>query len=296
MSARDTLNLINKTKVISTNLKYCLVSADKIPFKINGEILQPNNINDFVSLEELKGCKLLNDFAGIGISIQGSNICAIDVDHCFSIPFNLDSADNRALDVINKFGDFAYIEFSFSGKGLRVLFNHDLIENYSSSYYIKNSKNEMEYYQPGKSYRYVTFTGKYIVNNNINNCSDSVLIDFLNTYMIKPKKDNTSEILSPKIETRTFEQLKELVKYNYLTNHIFQDMWFAIAPGSGKNESEKDYALINYLYTYITQDKNMIKQLFELSPYFKSKDYKHIYKWNYNDNRYLNFIYEQIRR
>jgi len=296
MSARDTLKLINTTNLISAGLKYCLVSTDKLPFKINGKILQPNNINDFVSLKELEDCKILDDFAGIGISIQGSNICAIDVDHCFSVPFDQKSADRRALDVIEKFKNIAYIEFSFSGTGLRLLFKHPLIECYSRLFYIKNSKNQIEYYEPSKSYRYVTLTGRSIINNNIHECPDSILYNFLNTYMLKPIKDDRSEILSPKIETRSFEEIFENVKYHYLTNHVFQDRWFGKAPGAGKDESERDYYIINYIYTNITQDKKMIKQIFESSPYFKSKDHQHVYKWNYNDNRYLNFIYDQIRR
>ena len=298
MSARDTLELISKNNVFvcADYLKYCLVSTDKIPFKLNGEILKPNNINDFSSLHELTTGNNLDNYAGIGISIQGSGICAIDVDHCFKTPFDFDSIDERGKKVFELFKDIAYIEFSFSGTGLRVLFKHNIIENYSENYYIKNSNIEIEFYQPSKSYRYVTITGRSLTSNIIDFCSDLVLFDFLNTYMVKPVRYSLGEISSQKNDNKTIEELNEIVKYHYLTNNTFQNFWFGIAPGFGKDESERDYYIISYLYSNVTTDRNKIKELFENSPYFKTKDRAHIKKWTYNNNRYYNYIYSQLIR
>ena len=236
----------------------------------------------------------VSDYAGIGVSVQASNICAIDVDHCFKSPFIIESSDDRGKDVLSIFKDHAYCEFSFSGTGLRILFRHPIIENYANDFYIKNSKNEMEFYQPGKSYRYVTITGKTIYDNPIKLCEKSILFDFLNKYMVRPKKSEKEEISSPERETRSIDQLMELVKYHYLKNSFFQEIWFSKAPGYNSDESERDYYLIQYMYMNITRDKEMLRELFESSPFFQSKDWKHKNKWEYNDHRYYNYIYDHI--
>lgn len=294
MTALETMeNILSRPNLMSAGLKYCLLNKAKIPLKIDGTNVSPNKVEDFVDFNVL--CiDNLSDYAGIGVSIQASNICAIDVDHCFKSPFVLSSGDSRAENVLNIFKNSAYCEFSFSGTGLRILFRHPVIENYAKMYYIKNSKNEMEFYQPGKSYRYVTLTGRSIYDNELNSCEDSILYEFLDKYMVRPRKLEIERNLSLQAETRDINQLKEVVKYHYLTNPLFQDIWFSKAPGSGKDESERDYFLISYMYTNVTKDKALLKELFESSPFFKSKDWKHRNKWEYNDFRYYKYIYNQL--
>lgn len=300
MNLLDTLDNISKTNNSIISLKYCLVTKDKLPFKIDGSLAKPNIVEDFVDLNiiinNLNNIKIDN-YKGVGISIQASNISAIDVDHCFETPFDIKSGDNRAKELIEMFKDFAYIEFSFSGTGLRILFKTNIIEDYSTKYYIKNANNSIEYYQPTNSFRYVTVTGKYIYNNEIKESLElnKNIILFLDKYMKREEKKKI-EIYTTKEETRTFEELLKLVKFHYFKDGIFQNLWFDKAPGSGSNESERDFHLVAYLYQHITQDKDLIKQLFESSPFFKSKDWKHKNKWNYQNFRYYNYLYDNIRR
>lgn len=296
MNALDTINnIINNTYLPLADLKYCLVNKNKIPFKINGENAKPNNINDFVAIDTLLNCNNLEDYSGVGISIQASNISAIDVDKCFKIPFDINSADDRALDIIQRFFDYAYIEFSFSGKGLRVLFKQEIIENYSKTFYIKNESNGVEFYQPSQSYRYVTITGRVINNKEINTNKDfsHIILKFLNDYMKRPVK-NKKDIKVIENDNRTIEQILKKVKSKLLTDFIFQEHWFSKAPGSGSNESEIDYFILSYLFENVVQDKEKLRIVFENSPYFKSKDKKHLNKWMYNDYRYYNYIYERL--
>lgn len=299
MSFIDTLNDILSTSNESLlKLKYCLVSKDKLPYKIDGSLVKPNNKNDFVNFEDIiNACNnIKEDYKGVGISIQASEICAIDVDRCFSIPFEKSSCDERGNKIINIFKDKAYVEFSFSGTGLRVLFKSKIIENYSDDYYIKNSNNHIEYYQPSNSYRYVTITGKCIFNNKIDEIdSNFIENEFLSKFMKKENK-HLVDIKTTENETRTYEQLMKLVRFHYIKNNNFQDLWFTNAPGSGKDESERDYHLIIYLFENITQNKDLIKQIFESSPFFKSKDWKHVNKWNNQKFRYFNYLYDTIRR
>ncbi len=291
MSAIDVIERLANTKLINHDLKYCLVTESKLPKKLNGEMAKPNNVNDFVSLSELLLADNLNEYAGVGISIQASNICAIDIDHCFKISKDIESGDERAKAALKLFKN-NYCEFSFSGTGLRILFLSDVIENLTDKYYIKNSKTQCEYYQPFKSFRYVTLTGNYIYNNEIKNVDINSLNSFLEAFMLKPK---LPEIKGKETEENvSFEELLKRVKVMYFKNSDFQDLWFGKAPGSGKNESELDYKMIITLFTEVTQSREMIKKLFELSPYFKSKDYKHKKKWENQNNRYYNYVYDQI--
>lgn len=295
MTAIETISeILNNDNLMNANLKYCLVNESKIPFRFDNEIAKPNKLDDFVNIEDLVDSDL-EKYAGLGISIQASNICAIDVDKCFSIPFDINSADERALDIIERFKNVAYIEFSFSGKGLRVFFKQNIIDNYIKKYYIKNDNTNIEYYQPTQSFRYVTITGRYIINNPIVSNKDfiNIIIDFLETYMkrqtVIKKKINVIEN-----DDRSIEEIMKKVKIHLLQNYNFQEIWFSQAPGSGQNESQLDFFLLSYLFENIVQDKEKLRLIFEKSPYFKSKDKKHINKWLYNDYRYYNYVYERL--
>lgn len=293
-NAIETINNIVNTKLYLYPLKYCLVDSMKHPYKIDNTLARPNNEDDFVDFDMLLQNDKLEYYSGVGISIQASKICAIDVDHCFKIPFDIDSGDDRAKDIIERFQNIAYIEFSFSGTGLRVLFKENIIKDYSTKYYIKNESKGVEYYQPTKSYRYVTITGRAICDNEIKkNDSNTILFNFLEDYMLRPKKSN-KELKTTKIELRTIDEIMETVKYYLFKDSIFQQNWFEKAPGSGKNESERDFALISFIFENITQDKNIIKEIFEKSPFYNSKDNKHKYKWKYGEFRYYNYLYDII--
>lgn len=292
MSAFDVVCKIYDLGLYKSNLKYCLVNDKKLPYTYEEVLARPNILSDFVDFETLLRCKNLGSYAGVGVSIQASNICAIDVDHCFSIKNDVSSADERAKNILEIFKDKAYCEFSFSGTGLRIFFRHSTLENYADKYYIKNANNSIEFYQPSKSYRYVTITGNCIYDNETTNVDDSTLISFLDKYMLRQlkKKEKVVHIVSKK-------ELKELlvdVKRLYFKNSTFQDLWFSRAPGSGKDESERDYQILALLYENITQDKEMIRQIFETSPYFKSKDSKHYNKWMASDYRYFEYMFSRI--
>ena len=291
MSALDSIYNITNTFLVENDLKYCFIDDDKLPFTYKGMPARSNHSEDFVSLGDLVTSKKVNKYVGVGISIQASNISAIDVDKCFKEPFNLESGDERANEILDFFKDKTYCEFSFSGKGLRIILTNDLIEDYNKKYYIKNSKNGIEFYQPGPSYRYVSLTGRAIYNNKVNklNCD---IIQFLDKYMCRKPAKVVQTIANEKEES--IDVLLKKTKYYSFKNIFFQELWFGKAPGSGSNESELDFDIVRFLYTYVTTNKEQIRQLFELSPYYKTKDSKHIYKWKTGNYRYLNFMYSKL--
>lgn len=291
MSALDIIESINSNEFLSkaTFLRYCYVTQKKVPFCWNGsDPARPNTVSDFVPIDRLL-LSVAPDFAGVGISIQASGVCAIDIDHCFSKPFDLSTADGRAQDIINIFGDSTYIEFSFSGTGMRVLFRAAPVPDYETIYYTKNSKTQCEYYYPQGSMRYVTLTGRTIIYGAINYIPDTQLKVFLDTYMLRPKRCVSGVKIEP-----IQGDINNLLLHYLRTNKQFQDNWFDKAPGSGSNESERDFFLLKFIFDNITNDKEKSREVFEQSPFFKSKDRKHIYKWEKSAHRYFNYLYNVI--
>lgn len=301
MTALDVLyNIANDNNLVNYDFKYCLVNNDKLPFTINNTIARPNHAEDFVSIDKLiPNIDTLSSYRCLGVSIQASNICAIDLDDCVTNSFDKSTINDKALEIIELFKNVAYIEFSFSGHGIRIFFKADDIPNYENLYYTKNSKLHIEYYRPEGSARYVTITGQTIYSNEIKLLDDNNywrLFKFLNFNM---KREKALDIIPDRddvIDDRHIDILLNLVKTKYLTDYIFQELWFGKAPGSGKNESELDYHLIAYIYENITQDREKVKTVVESSPYFKSKDKKHIVKWTSSSFRYFNYVFDNVRR
>lgn len=291
MNALSIIEAINSNEFLrkAEFLRFCFVTKEKVPFQYNGtDSARPNVPFDFVPIGQMDLSKA-SEFAGLGISIQASGICAIDVDHCFSRPFNLSSADGRAQDIINIFGERTYIEFSFSGTGLRILFRAAPIQDYETTYYVKNSKTQCEYYYPQGSNRYVTITAATIINTPISFVSDSLLKVFLDTYMIRSKRTNADCKREP-----IQGDVNNLILHFLRSNKSFQDNWFDKAPGSGSNESERDFFLLKFIFENIANERDKAKEVFERSPFFQSKDRKHKYKWEKSDNRYFNYLYNVI--
>ena len=173
---------------------------------------------------------------------------------------------------------------------MRVLFYSDEIPNYNSFYLTKNSKTHCEYYTPKGSARYVTITGINITNNDIKKVDNNALFLFLNSYMLKEKTIHTTKT----IDMNRIDNVDNKIIHLLRTDLQFLDNWCEKAPGSGKNESERDWYLINFIYNNITKNKNQVKEIFESSPFFKSKDWKHVKKWNRNDYRYFNYLWDCI--
>lgn len=295
MNALDAISRLANTSIPFANFRWCFVDESKQPYCVDGTPARTNAMEDFVEFESLLSCKKIERFAGVGISIQASNVCAIDVDDCFATANDINSADERAKLFVERFKSLAYCEFSFSGRGLRILFRQPLIDDYSSKYYIKNKTHKIEFYQPSKSFRYVTLTGNAIADNVVdNNETAETCLEMLDMFMARNVKTK-SETVTQAIETRSLDELMKLIRIHQFRNTRFQSIWFSKAPGSGRDESERDYFLLAYIFENITQDKELMRQIFESSEFFKSKDSKHAYKWTYNNHRYYEYLYDTIK-
>lgn len=232
--------------------KWCawrLTNAGKEPFNVKtGYHAKTNDINTFCSYGEL--LHHYGEYDGIAIGIF-NNFSAIDIDHCID---DNGTISQMALDIIEFCN--SYTEKSPSGHGIRIIFKtKEGFKFNKEKYYIKNSNLGLEVYTYGNTNRFVTITG-----NSIHKSDDIKEVDLeyiLSKYMLR---DNSwSSIL------KNDQKLNEL--------------WFGRAPGSGANESELDLALCSKLAYYFNNDEYKIREMFEKSPYFMSKDEKHKAKW-----------------
>lgn len=302
MSAIDTIERIINSQLINIDLKYCLVDEHKLPHKLDGSLAKTTIMNDFVSFESLLSCENLDNYAGLGISIQASNVSGVDIDKCVSTPFDASTISDDAKKIIDIFKSWAYIEFSFSGTGIRILFRQPIIKEYREKYYIKNSKRQIEFYQPAEgkdlSNRFLTITGMTLYNNALLSVDShsSDIIYFLDTYMKRQVQLQKITASIYENDNRSLEALLRNVKLKMLSNGDLMNLWFTPAPGSGKDESERDYRLLKLLYKHITKDKDKLKEVFESSPFFKSKDDKHLQKWTKLNYRYFNYLYDNISK
>jgi len=298
MNALITVEQIMKTNLLDEDLSYCLVNDKKLPFTKDNNIAKVNSESDFVKLHELLDNDNLENYAGVGISVQVNKVLAIDIDKCVSKPFDKNSINQMGSDIINMFKTIGYIEFSFSGTGIRVILRQEAIKNYTNSYKIKNVENGIEFYQYDMKSRYVTLTGQFLYNNRISTSENHqhIIIEFLEKYM--KKKNISSTIKSSLVETqddRSIEQLLKVTRRHYLKDYNFQDLWFTPAPGSIGDESKTDFFLLRYIIENITQDRDKSKQVFESSDFFKSKDSYHLRKWKKNNEWYYNYMFDNIK-
>lgn len=287
MSSLDVLNDISNSRLINCNqLRYCLVDETKVPYKVNGMKARPNQISDFVDLETLVNSDYLTKLKGIGISIQASKVTAIDIDHCI-VDNKLNDLSSKIIEMFKNY----YVEKSFSKTGIRIIFKNSKkidINSYNEKYKTKNSNLGVEFYSPEMNARYVTVTGDYIYNNEVKEVDIDLVYEFLNQYM---KKEIKIKNLSNELEILCFEDIMKKVKKLLLLNDMFQNNWFENAPGSNSNESERDASLVHFIKDNLTKDRDMAKKIFEESPFFKSKDEKHLRKWNYNNNSYFDYMW-----
>ena len=295
MTALECIERVADTSLPRAKLKFCLIDKNKLPFQINGKPAKSNDSSTFVNFEELLQCDDIDKYSGIGISVQASEICAVDIDHCLEKQNDFSTMSNLAKEIVEMFKDFAYIEASFSGFGIRILTRQQCMPDYKKQYYLKNSKIHLEYYQYDQAGRYVSLTGNYLIDNNIDDYSHfDVIEEFLDKYMRRPHilVENNSNV---ETDTRSIDELMKIVKRKYRRDVLFQNLWFDKAPGHNSNESERDYKLIATLYEDVTHDPNMILELFKKSKFYQTKDKFHIYKFTRENHKYFWYLFNIIR-
>lgn len=223
---------------------YGAKSNDASTFVSYGILL--NHIHKYLNIDETG-----KQLGGVGLGIF-RGYSAVDIDHCVDENGNI---NEMAQDII-KYCD-SYTEYSPSKTGIRIIFKINK-EIDTKNYYINNAKLGLEIYISDKTNKFVTITGNKISGDTVKEIDIEPL---LNKYMKKGGFD-----------------IDKLLK----KDSKLAELWNKKAPGSHSNESETDMALCCKLAYYLKNNENEIKQVFELSPYYKSKDNDHKKKWSKN--------------
>lgn len=216
-------------------------SNDETTFSTYPALL--NNIHKYLKFDE-DGKQL----GGVGLGIF-RGYSAIDIDHCVD---ENGVISDLAKDIIEYCK--SYTEYSPSKTGIRIIFKTQ-VKIDKTEYYINNANYGLEIYISDNTNKFVSITGNKISGDTINEIDITYI---LNKYM-KKGQFNIEKVL------KKDEKLAQL--------------WNKKAPGSHADESESDMALCCKLAFYLKNDEELIKQYFEMSPYYQSKDADHKKKW-----------------
>ena len=250
-------NIPNELKLNGLWCGWKLTNKGKIPFNLStGECARSNDETTFSSYpvllnnisKYLKFDENGKQLGGVGLGVF-RGYSAIDIDHCVDENGVL---SNLAQDIINYCN--SYTEYSPSKTGIRIIFKTQVRID-KDVHYIHNKDIGLEIYISDNTNKFVSITGNKLSGDTINEVDITYI---LNKYM-KKGQFNIEKIL------KKDEKLAAL--------------WNKQAPGSGKDESESDMALCCKLAYYLKNDEDLIRQYFEMSPYYKSKDEEHKKKW-----------------
>lgn len=258
-----------------------LSDRGKVPYDlVTGRLAKSNDKSTFHSWDvALKNISKYYNYnkdgkltGGLGLGIF-NGYSAIDIDHCIDEDGNL---SEMAMDVIDYCS--TYTEVSPSGTGIRLIFktNTPLEKDY---YYINNQKIGLEIYLSDQTHKFVTITGDVKFSANIADIDISYILD---KYM---QKRGVGVQHNVDIDVDTGEVVESDFDASQFFNDIkFKELWQGVAPGSGANENELDLALCNKLAYYLKGNYQAINKAFISSPYYATKDTKHMKKWEQRDD------------
>ena len=216
---------------------------------------------------------------GIGFGIFDT-FGAIDLDHCLNKEGKIiqDDFAKVVVDILKELD--TYTEKSPSGTGLHLYFKiKDLKmspEEYSKKYMInkrinKETNQGIEVYLSGMTKKFLTITGDRIGDKDFREITFKELEPILEKYM---KRYNAQQNTTSSLVTNQKDFLKIGLEKDSLLIDLYND-----TSHSG-NESEEDMRLLSKLAYYCNKDSQAIRQAFESSPYFMTKDEEHLQKWN----------------
>ena len=203
---------------------------------------------------------------GMGIRVS-NGYSAIDIDHCINDGFLSDAA----MDICTSMR--SYSEKSPSGEGIRVIFKSSDFVFDKEKYYIKNPNNGIEIYMDGVTNRFVTITGNTVYGYPVIE-NDEVLQQILDKYMLRPAKQQKSDIKTPVENDLSEDQILAKAMKNYNFSSLFNGNMSAY----NNDHSSADLALCNMLAFWTGKDFKKMDLLFQKSQLYREKwdreDYK----------------------
>lgn len=240
--------------------KYKTVNGRKTKIPVNpitNKFAKVNNNSDFIPFNEV--VKYADKYDGLGIKVS-NNLVAIDIDDCV-----VNSKFTKlAKEIINKFKG-SYIEYSPSGKGLRLF----LIVSNTGSYNLNDYKmktKDLEVYVSGFTNRFVTVTGDVYQEGSLLKNND-LFMWILDTYMKKEQVENKVQL-----QTKSYLSDEEvIIKASSSKNSDkFNALWNGDISCYGSH-SEADLGLASILAFYAGGNPEQTDRLFRKSALYRNK-------------------------
>lgn len=272
------LNLNNIPQELKINALFCtwrLNSKGKMPINpVTGNFAKSNDkstFNNYGTIIEYLPQYLSKNHegqvtGGLGLGIF-NGFSAIDIDNCIDPNGVFSDLANTIIEYMD-----SYTEISPSGKGIRIIFKTNVLIN-TDTHYIMNRNNGLEIYISDNTNKYVTLTGNSI--NKSDKIRDIDITYILDNFMKKPNSNVPTHNNTIDVVLDSDKRIKTALE----VNPKFATAWNKTATGSGGSESEDDLSLLNLLARVLDGDYRAVESAFESSPYFKTKDQKHLDKW-----------------
>ena len=254
---------------------------DSLSYRVKEDYFGASNQKDkFNHLDKV--LPLTSSKYGIGFGIFDT-FGAIDLDHWLNDEGKLllDDFSKIVSDIVKSLN--TYTEKSPSGTGLHLYFKIKGMkmnpEEFSKKYYTnrrinKETNQGIEVYLSGMTKKYLTITGDKLGQKDFREITFEELEPILEKYM---KRFSSVKTNNPSIVTNQGDFLKIGLEKDNLLNDLFNDT------SHNGNESEEDMRLLTKLSYYCNKDSQAIREAFESSPYFRTKDEEHLQKWNRED-------------
>ena len=266
---------------------FCVCNEEKKPKYPT----KPNDLDTFFPFDE--AIKAIGKGERLGIGIWGA-LCGIDIDKCIVDGVISDDAKT----IIDLFPE-AYIEYSPSHTGLHLLFlskeqhkDKDIYYTKPTQKYLKSigltGMKGLEFYQGMTDHRYFTVTGDVYQQQDTKVGVDGTrILDFLNTYMKKPiptVPHTDVEYTEDDEEDKAWFKFSHIIYKNSDFLNIFPSVQslfdsFYSTDHTG-DESSEDFKLMSKLAFWCNNNPRVMQGAFELSEWYKTKDAKHLEKWD----------------
>lgn len=215
----------------------------------------------------------LDRYEGVGLyfaNLGSYSLCGLDIDA------HKEAGNPHTAALLQHFAG-TYMEYSPSGNGIHIimLMQTDKIPNekeYVSTYYQKNTKEDLEFYPSRITNRFFTFTGKHIGECSVIADMTDEALAFLEKYMRKPQKaaapaqpPRTSSALdAAEIERRISRAC--LLRPGFKALYVDNDK-----SKYNNDDSAADQALCAHLAYYFDCNAEVMDEVFRKSALYRSK-------------------------
>lgn len=258
-------SILEQPKWVCFNLEKRNGKTNKPPVSpVAGQKIGCNNPDSWATFDEAAAYCISHHLAGVGIMLDDSGLCAIDIDDCIDKAGNMTSYARR---IIDRFG--AYTEISISGSGVHILClcDPDLHINCNLRQLPNSNKLEMASYN-----KYITISGNCIHQMHTDkNCTE----DFQMLY--------NHQVLLNGAENKNKQNQKKSVKNHYELCHSdlavlsmirrskdyqAQNLYDGV---TSLNKSQADFRLCLRLMYWCHEDSAQVDRLFRGSALMRDK-------------------------